>query len=400
MQTNIDLLLNAIRQKVTVLQQQTIAHYHHLHQHPELSFQEKETSEYVKAVLTNTGISFRDHIGGYGVLGYIHGEKQGDNKVIALRADMDALPVTESNELTFKSQYNGIMHACGHDTHTASLLTAAQIINELKSEFAGTVLLVFQPGEEKHPGGASLMLKDGVFDEFKPDLIIGQHAYVDYPVGTVGFQEGIIMASADEIHIRVKGKGGHGAIPHQVNDTVLAASQLIVSMQQVVSRRSNPFKPMVLTFGKFIADGATNVIPDEVVLAGTFRCMDEEERSRMKPIIREIALSTCKAYGCACEIEIYDGYPCTYNHPEVTRRMKNFAGEYLGADQVLGLPQRMTSEDFGFFSQAYPSTFYRFGVIGSQNCGGLHTSTFHIDEEALQTSVGVMAYLACRYLSE
>ena len=392
-------LTDTIKNKVLDIHAETLSHYHALHRHPELSFQEKETAEYVKASLRNIGIPFRENIGGFGILGTIKGEKPG-NRVIALRADMDALPIVEANELPFKSKEHGVMHACGHDTHTASLLSAAKILNELKSEFGGTVLLIFQPGEERHPGGASLMLKDGVFDGLKPDMIIGQHAYVDYPVGKVGFQEGIIMASADEIHIKVRGKGGHGALPHLLNDTVLAASQLIVSMQQVVSRRSNPFKPMVVTFGKFIADGATNVIPNEVVLAGTFRCMDEEERIKMKPIIREIAISTAKAYGCECDIQVLDGYPCTKNDSEVTARMKSYASEYLGEENVLGLPQRMTSEDFGFFSQVYPTTFYRFGVIGSQVCGGLHTPTFHIDEEALKTSVGVMSYLAYRYLSE
>ncbi len=391
-----DILTN-IRDKVSDYHPETLAHYRHLHSNPELSFEEKETAEYVKAALNQIGIPFREKIGGYGILGRIVGERTGQ-KVIALRADMDALPIVESNNLPFKSKNSGVMHACGHDTHTASLLGAAKILHGMKSEFGGTVLLVFQPGEEKHPGGASLMLKDGVFDIIKPDLIVGQHAYVDYPVGTVGFQEGIIMASADEIHIKIKGKGGHGALPHLLNDTVLAASQVIVSMQQIVSRRSNPFKPMVITFGKFIADGATNVIPNEVTLAGTFRCMDEQERAKMKPIIREIAISTAKAHGCECDIEVYDGYPCTKNDPLVTVLMKSFASEYLGKEKVLGLPQRMTSEDFGFFSQEYPATFYRFGVIGSQNCGGLHTPTFHIDEEALKTSVGLMAYLAYRYL--
>jgi hippurate hydrolase len=292
------------------------------------------------------------------------------------------------------------MHTCGHDTHTASLLSAVKIINNLKDRIEGVILFIFQPGEERHPGGASLMLADGVFDRFKPDVIVGQHAYVDYPVGTVGFQGGIIMASADEIHLKIKGQGGHGAIPDKLNDTVLAASQVVISMQQVVSRRANPFKPAVLTIGKFIANGATNVIPDEVVLAGTFRCMDEDERKRLKPIICEIATSTAKAYGCECEIEVYDGYPCTYNNEEATSLLKSFAVEYLGEANVLGLPQRMTSEDFGFFSQQYPAVFYRFGIQGKQYCAGLHTSRFLIDEEALRTSAGLLAYLALRWGEE
>lgn len=241
------------------------------------------------------------------------------------------------------------------------------------------------------------MLKDGIFDEYRPDIIIGQHAYVDYATGEVGFGDGVVMASADEVHLRITGKGGHGAIPHEVNDTVLAASQVVVSMQQIVSRRSNPFKPCVLSFGKFAADGATNVIPDVVTLAGTLRCMDEGERHKLKPLIKDIAVYTAKAYGCGCDIEVYDGYPCVYNDEAVTGMMKTFAAEYLGPDKVKGLPKRMTAEDFGFFSQQYPCTFYRFGIRGKDAPSGLHTSTFLIDEDALLTSVGTMAYIALRY---
>ncbi|MFR9165958.1 MAG: M20 metallopeptidase family protein [Dysgonomonas sp.] len=389
-------LTDIVKAKVAQHHADTVRHYRHLHKHPELSFQEKQTSEYVESVLQDLNIEYRNKIGGYGILAWVRGTDP-ESKTIALRADMDALPITEENNVDYKSVNSGVMHACGHDSHTASLLSVARIVKELQGRIRGTVLFIFQPGEEKHPGGASLMLSDGVFDTYKPDLVVGQHAYADYPVGTVGFEAGTIMASADEIHIKVKGQGGHGAIPNKLNDTVLAASQLIVSIQQVVSRRSDPFKPMVITFGKFIADGATNVIPDEVVLAGTFRCMDEEERQRMKPIITDVAVHTAKAYGCECDITIYNGYPCTYNNGEVTQAMKSYADEYLGEDFVLGLPKRMTAEDFGFFSQQYPSTFYRFGVQGSQKTTGQHTPTFLIDEEALITSVGVMAYLALSY---
>jgi len=392
-------LADIINSELEIIHSETVAHYKYLHQHPELSFEEENTSRYVASVLKNLGIEFREKIGGYGILAWIKGNNP-KSKTIALRADMDALPITEGNDIDFKSKNTGVMHACGHDTHTASLLSVAKIVKKHSNRIEGTVLFIFQPGEEKHPGGARLMLEDGVFDTYKPDIIIGQHAYVDYPVGTVGFEGGVIMASADEVHIKIKGKGGHGAIPNLANDTVLAASQVIVSMQQVVSRRSNPFKPMVLTFGKFIADGATNIIPNEVVLAGTLRCMDEEERAKAKEIIREIAISTAKAYGCECDIDVYDGYPCTYNNENITQQMKMFATDFLGEQNVLGLPKRMTSEDFGFFSQQYPCTFYRFGVIGTQNCTGLHTPTFLIDDEALKTSVGTMAYLALRYCSQ
>ncbi len=391
-------LINNIKDKVAKYHNETIDCYKYLHQHPELSFQEEKTSKYIENKLEEWQIEYRSNIGGFGILAWIRGNKKDSStKTIALRADMDALPIVEQNNVDYKSKNDGVMHACGHDTHTASLLSCVRIINEMKDSFGGTILFIFQPGEEKHPGGASLMLKDGIFDTYTPDVIIGQHAYVDYTVGTVGFQSGVIMASADEVHLKIYGKGGHGAIPHEVNDTVLAASQVVVSMQQVVSRRSNPFKPCVLSFGKFIADGATNIIPNTVTLAGTLRCMDEEERYRFKPIIRDIAINTARAYGCECEIEVYDGYPCVMNDDKVTKLAKSFATEYLGEDNVKGLPQRMTAEDFGFFSQLYPSTFYRFGIKGRYESTGLHTPTFLIDEDALQTSVGTMTYIALKY---
>jgi len=389
-------IIDIIKEKVLLYHNDTVNYYKHLHQYPELSFEEKNTAEYIESKLKEWGVEYRKNIGGYGILAWIKGSRI-SSRTIALRADMDALPITEENNIDYRSKNTGVMHACGHDTHTSSLLGVVRIINEIKGSFGGTILFIFQPGEEKHPGGASLMLKDNIFGTYKPDIIIGQHAYVDYPVGTVGFEGGVIMASADEVHMRIKGKGGHGAIPHEVNDTVLAASQVIVSMQQVVSRRSNPFKPAVLSFGKFIADGATNVIPNIVTIAGTLRCMDEDERHLLKSVIKDIAIHTALAYGCECEIEVYDGYPCVFNDEPVTHMMKTFASEYLGKENVKGLPKRMTAEDFGFFSQLYPSTFYRYGIKGKYNSTGLHTPTFLIDEDALKAAVGTMAYLALRY---
>jgi len=391
-------LIAKIKANVESVYSETTEHYRHLHQYPELSFNEKKTSEYIESILESLKIEYKNKIGGYGILAWIKGLDP-TSRSIALRADMDALPIEEKNDISYKSKNEGIMHACGHDSHTASLLSVAKIINNNKDKIKGTVLFIFQPGEEKHPGGARLMLEDGVFNEIKPEIIIGQHASIDYPIGSVGFESGVIMASADEIHIKITGKGGHGAIPNQLNDTVLASAQVVISMQQAVSRRSNPFIPMVLSFGKFIADGATNIIPNEVILAGTLRCMDENERNYIKPIIRDIAIHTAKAYGCECTIDIYDGYPCTINDNNVTDLMKRFAVEYLGKENVSGLPKKMTSEDFSFFSQKYPSTFYRFGVQGQQKSSGLHTPYFIIDEESLKTSVGVMAYLALKYCS-
>ncbi len=374
--------------------------YRHIHAHPELSFQEFETARFVQNELTEMGIPFKAGIGGQGILGRIEGRNP-NKKVIALRADMDALPVCEAVDIPWKSTNENVMHACGHDAHTACLLGAAKILNELKNEFEGTVLLIFQPGEEKAPGGASLMLEDGLFDEIEPEIILAQHVSVDYPTGTLGFLPGMIMASADEIYVKIHGKGGHGALPHLLNDTVLAASQTIVSLQQVRSRLCHPLTPMVLTFGKFIADGATNVIPGEVQLSGTFRTVDEQWREEAKKHIRRIINETCAAYGCTAEINIPDGYPCVVNDNAVTQKAKEYATEWLGEEKIKALEMRMTSEDFAFFTQKYPCTFYRFGVKGTVNAntGGLHSSTFRIDEKALETGTGGMVWLAWKFLN-
>ena len=374
--------------------------YHHLHAHPELSFYEFETAQFIQSELTKLDIPFRAEIGGTGILGKIEGRNP-TKKVIALRADIDALPIHEETNISCKSTNNNVMHACGHDAHTSCLLGAARILRELKNDFEGTILLIFQPGEEKAPGGARLMLEDGIFDEIEPEIILAQHVSVDYPTGTMGFLSGMIMASADEIHVKIHGRGGHGALPHLINDTVLAASQTIVSLQQVRSRLCHPLKPMVLTFGKLIADGATNVIPHEVLLSGTFRAMDEKWRAEAKNHIIRIINETCAANGCTAEIEIPDGYPCVVNNEEITAKARSFASEWVGDENIRTLEMRMTSEDFGFFTQKYPCSFFRFGVKGETNAntGGLHSSTFQIDEKALKTGMGGMAWLAWKFIS-
>lgn len=396
---NCEAMRDKIKQLVDANKEYVRDCYQYLHAHPELSFQEFNTSEFVQKQLSDMQIPYRSGIAGTGILGKIQG-KNPDKKIIALRADMDALPVCEKVDISFKSQNEGVMHACGHDAHTACLLGAAKILNEIKTDFEGTVLLIFQPGEEKAPGGARLMLEDGVFDEIKPDLILAQHVSVDYPTGTMGFKEGMIMASADEIHLTVKGKGGHGALPHLCNDTVLATAQTLVSLQQVRSRLCHPLTPMVLTFGRLIADGAQNIIPGEVKLSGTFRTVDEKWRTAAKAHIRRIINDTCTAYGCTADIDIPDGYPCVVNHPEITIKAREYASEWVRTENIRELELRMTSEDFSFFSQKYPSSFFRFGVKGDSNAdtGGLHSSTFRIDEKALETGTGGMAWLAYSFL--
>lgn len=375
--------------------------YRHLHAHPELSFHEFETSKYICRQLESMHIPFRANIGGNGILGKIVGNNPA-KRVVALRADMDALPIQEETNLSWQSKNDNVMHACGHDAHTACLLGAARILNRMKDEFEGTILLIFQPGEEKAPGGASLMLKDGVFDELKPDMVVGQHVSEDYPTGSLAFRTGTVMASADEIHLTFRGKGGHGAKPHLCNDTVLAAAQTLVSLQQVKSRLCPPLTPMVLTFGKLIADGATNVIPDEVKMSGTFRTFDENWRATAKKHIPRIIRETCSAYGCSVDIEMPDGYPCLINNDEITRKARNFASQLVGEANILEYDQRLTSEDFSFFSQQYPACFYRFGIAGesNQNSGRSHSSTFCIDEKALLTGTSGLVQIALGFLNE
>lgn len=377
---------------------EVVRHYRYLHQHPELSYFEKSTSEYITRFLDDEGISYHNNIGGYGVLATVRGEAFESDRVIALCADMDALPIEEENDVAYKSINKKVMHACGHDAQAASLMGAAKLINKYRQDFGGTVLFIFQPAEEQSPSGAYQMLKDGVFKDFSPEFIVKQHAYVDLPAGKIAFQSGVIMASADEVHIKVKGQGGHGALPHELNDTVLAASNIIVTMQQIVSRRRNPFNPMVLSFGKFIADGATNVIPDVVTLAGSLRCMNEVERREMIKIIPQIAVSTAEAYGCYCDVTIPAGYPCTISNQDITEQVKDSAINLVGIENIEEFPQRMTADDFGFYTEQYTGCYYRFGVAGRKVTGKLHTSTFLIDEEALRVTTALFALLPFKML--
>lgn len=391
-------LVDVIKQETDELLSEVIRHYHYLHKHPELSYQEKNTSEYITRFLDEEGITYRKNIGGYGVLAKIEGEAFVSNKEIVLCADMDALPIQEENDVAYKSINKKVMHACGHDAQVASLMGAAKLINRHKKDFGGTVLFIFQPAEEQSPSGAYQMLKDGVFKDHDPAFIVKQHAYIDLPAGKIAFQSGVIMASADEVHIKVKGQGGHGALPHELNDTVLVASNIIVAMQQVVSRRRNPFNPMVLSFGKFIADGATNVIPNVVTLAGSLRCMNELERAEMLKVIPQIAKNTAAAYNCTCDVTIPEGYPCTISSKDITEKIKEFAVELIGKDSVCEFPKRMTADDFGFFTEKYKGCYYRFGVAGTHKTGKLHTSTFLIDDSSLYASTAMFALLVLKEL--
>lgn len=369
---------------------------HHIHKNPELSFQEVETGKYIAGILDELDIEYTDGWCENGIVALIKGE-QSSSKVVMLRADIDALPITEANDTTYTSQNKGVMHACGHDVHTSCLLGAMHILKDLKAEFGGTIKCIFQPGEEQLPGGASVMIKEGVLENPKPESVIGQHVHPPLEVGKIGIKSGMYMASADEIRMTIKGKGGHGALPHNCIDTVLMASRIIVALQDVVARNMNPNIPGVLSFGKINSvGGATNIIPDEVKLEGTFRTMDEQWRKDAHVFIKRIAEKTAESMGGSVEVDIMVGYPCLINEPLLSGRVRSAMEDYMGAENVVELPIRLTAEDFSYYSQEANACFYRLGT-GNQEKGitsPVHTPTFDVDEEALEIGMGLMAYLA------
>lgn len=371
----------------------------HLHANPELSFKEHNTSKYVQQKLKEYGIDFQAGYVETGIIGLIKG-KNPASKSIALRGDMDALPIIEDSSAAYCSKNKGVMHACGHDVHTACLLGAAKILKQLENEFEGTIKLIFQPGEERLPGGAKLMIEEGVMENPTPQKVIGQHVYPDLEVGKVGFKKGMYMASADELHVTVKGKGGHAALPHRFIDPILIASNIIVSLQQIVSRSAKPDVPSVLSFGKIIGEGSTNIIPDEVKLEGTFRTMDEEWRFDAHKKMKALAESIALGMGGSCDFDVRVGYPYLVNDEVVTETHIQAAKEYLGEENVVDLDLRMTAEDFSYYSQVAPVCFYRLGTRNEAKgiTSGLHTSTFDVDSKSLEIGMGVMAYGAMKQL--
>jgi len=375
-----------------------VANRRHLHSHPELSFHEVETSAFVAKKLDELGLTY-ERMADNGLVALIKGEKPSD-QVVALRADMDALPILEANDVSYKSQNTGVMHACGHDAHTSSLLGTAKILTSLKSEFGGTVKLIFQPAEEKLPGGASLMIKEGVLQNPVPQAVIGQHVMPLIEAGKVGFRAGKYMASADEIYVTVKGKGGHAAQPQQNIDPVLITAHILTALQQVVSRFADPKTPSVLSFGKVIANGATNVIPNEVYLEGTFRTMDEKWRAEAHIKMKKLAEGIAESMGGSCDFNIMVGYPFLVNEEKLTASARGFAEDYLGKENVLDLDIWMAAEDFAYYSQVADSCFYRLGTRNESRgiTSSVHTPTFDVDESAFNISTGLMAYLAVKQL--
>ena len=366
--------------------------------YPELSFEEFKTSEFISSQLKKLKIPHQSGIVETGITALVEGRNP-SSAIIALRADMDALPINESNNVPYKSKFPGIMHACGHDAHTASLIGAAKILSELKDDFEGTIKLIFQPGEEKLPGGASLMIKEGVLENPSPRSIFGQHVFPSMEAGKVGFRSGMYMASTDEIYITVNGKGGHAAMPHQYNNPIFIASSILLALQEIFmhpEKKQIPDVPTVLAFGKFIANGATNVVPDYVKIEGTFRTMNEEWRIQAHDLMKTTAEKIAKEMGGTCEFNIIKGYPLLINDNALTKRAKSAAEDYLGKENVEELQLRMTGEDFAFYSQELPACFYRLGTDNKQKgiTSGVHTATFDIDEKALETGMGLLAFLA------
>ncbi len=370
----------------------------HLHSNPELSFEEHDTAAYIEKILSEFDIRDVQRAANTGVTFCLNGNGQG--KTIALRADIDALPIIEENDVSYRSKNEGVMHACGHDAHTASMLGAAKILHDLREEWKGTIKIIFQPAEEKSPGGASILIKEGILENPKPEKILGQHVMPLIDTGKVGFKKGRYMASADEIYLTVKGKGGHAAMPENFVDPIAITSQIIVSLQQVVSRFANPKMPTVLSFGKISGGTVTNIIPDEVKVEGTFRTFDEGWRKEALAKIRSIATNIAESMGATCEVNYAQGYPYLINDEEYTERNIKAARDYLGPENVEDLDLWMAAEDFASYSHHVDACFYRLGTRNETKgiTAGVHTPIFDIDENSLKIGMGLMAFLAINEL--
>lgn len=401
-------LLHTIQSLSAEIAAEVVSIRRHIHQYPELSFEEYNTSAFVCSVLDKHNIPYTKGIVKTGVVAMIKG-KNPDAKTILLRADLDALPIEEKNEVVYKSQNHGVMHACGHDVHTASVLGTAVILNKLKENFEGTVKIMFQPGEEVLPGGSSLMIAEGVLQNPEVTVAIAQHVFPSMEVGKVGFRKGMYMASTDELHITITGKGGHAAMAGEYNNPLVVAAHIITEIERQfpftidkegVARNTKNNIPTVIAFGKIEAKGATNVIPEKVYMAGTFRTMQEDWRVEVKQQITQIINDVCKKYNVQADINIIHGYPFLVNDENITELCRQSAVEYLGADQVEDLPLRMTAEDFAYVTQVVPSCFYRLGTGNKalNITSGVHTSTFNIDEKALELSTGLMAWMTIKNL--
>jgi len=372
----------------------------HLHANPELSEHENNTANYISNLLKEWNIAHQTGIGGHGITGLIEGQNPA-KKVIALRADMDALPISEENNVPYKSLNTGVMHACGHDVHMTCLLGAVKILNELRKDFEGTVKFIFQPAEELVPGGAYRMISEGVLENPAPEAICAQHVFPDLEVGQLGFRSGLYMASSDEVNMHIKGNGGHAAIPDSYDNTILAAAQILVNLNKVIAENTSDKIDTVLAFGRLIGDGACNLIPSEVTINGTFRTFDEEWRKEAHERIIQAAQQTAAAFNTSCEVVIDKGYPFLVNDANVTETAKNAAIEFLGEENVKELKIRTTVEDFARYTQLIPGCFYRLGIANHAKgiSSNLHTPTFNVDEKSLEIGTGFMIWNALAQLN-
>ncbi len=399
----IDPIRKELNAKIAAVFPKIVSIRRHIHQHPELSFQEYETSAYIQQQLRELGIPF-EVVAQTGVVAVLTGQKSASDDIVVLRADIDALPIDEQNDVDYKSKNSGVMHACGHDFHTANLLGTASLLNDYKAEFSGKIVLLFQPAEEKIPGGAIQVLESGILESFGGTIkaVLGLHVSPRVSVGKVGLRSGRFMASSDEFYFTIKGRGGHAAEPHRAVDPIMIGAQLLTTLQQVVSRKANPDVPSVLTFGRFIGDGAANVIPEEVKLAGTFRTMDEVWRKEALEMVAEIAATLPVSLGAKVEVEVRHGYPALYNDPALTQKVKTIIAETMGNSVPQDLEIWMAAEDFAYYSYRYPSLFMLIGTNNDDSTTqyGLHNPQFNLDEKAFETSIAVLVNAAISLLNE
>ncbi len=390
-----------IKNRVLQYQEETIRLRRHFHRHPELSLHEFNTAKFIAQTLQSWGVPFREGIANTGLVATIEG-MAGPGKTIALRADMDALPIHETSEKEYSSITPGVMHACGHDVHMAALLGSIRVLNDLKPELQGSVRCLFQPSEETFPGGALPMIQEGALDNPRPAAIFAQHTLPELEAGKVGMRPGRYMASTDEIYIVVKGKGGHAATPELNIDPVVISAHIVTALQQITSRYAKNATPTLLSFGRFIADGRTNIIPDEVHLAGTFRTFDEVWREQAHQRIKTIATTLAEGMGARCRVDIHKGYPSLHNDEELTQRAWDQARFFLGEQNVVELDMRMTAEDFAYFGQIIPGCMFRLGTMdpATRVITNLHTSHFDVDEKSLMTGVGLMTWLTLMELKD
>jgi len=389
-----DILLKSADLKEEVIQLRR-----HFHRHPELSYEETETSLFICDWLQKNGISFKKGIAGTGIIGIIKGNGNG-KKVIALRAEMDALPITEKNTTDYSSLNSGKMHACGHDAHMAMMLGTTKLLNSIRDQFGGTILLIFQPGEEKSPGGARLIIESGELNNPKPDIIIAQHILPELETGKVGYKAGIYMASCDEIYITVIGKGGHAALPGLTTDQIYIASNIVIRLKNRMTEQQKVKNiPTVLGIGRISGEGATNVIPEKVYISGTFRTFDEKWRAEGLALIRQVATETEEEFGVKIDVNIAEGYPVLFNDENLTARAIEYSEQLLGKNKTETYDIRMSSDDFSFYSTIAPSLYYRVGIRKKDTeMLKLHTSEFDIDEDGLKTGVENLSWLVYNFL--